>query len=189
MQELAGTTTGYAVFDAVFSDAGGGFQEGAAAVAELNPVDGKVDIRAVTGGVIPDTEEVDGKFKAEEIKRLFKYGVVLICGAGGFLKKHRKGLIEDFRNKVGFCAVDGAFTGGEDLVEVFDKAEPLLKGAVGEGDFEIPDRSTAFMSAQDADAEGAPGVLDEVGETSVVCFVVFGLLTSFFEGLVEDELI
>lgn len=88
-----------------------------------------------------------------------------------------------------FGPINGAFARGEDLVEVFEEAEPLFERAVGEGDFEISDRSASFMSAQDADAEGAAGVLDKVGETSVESLVVFGLLAAFFESLIEDELI
>lgn len=72
VQEFAGAAKGHAVFDAVFSDAGGGFEEGAAAVSELDPVNREVNIGTVAGGVIPDAEEVDGKFKAEEIDRSFK---------------------------------------------------------------------------------------------------------------------
>lgn len=105
------------------------------------------------------------------------------------MEKHREGLVENFRSEMAFGSVDGAFAGGEDLVEIFDEAEPLFKGAVGEGDFEISNRSTTFMSTQDTDAKGAPGMLDELGETSVKGFVVFSLLASVFKSRLEDELI
>lgn len=65
VQEFVGTAFGHAVDDAVLSDAARGFDEGAAAVPELHPIDGEVDVRAVTGGVIPHAEKVDGDFKSE----------------------------------------------------------------------------------------------------------------------------
>lgn len=189
VQEFVGTAFGHAVDDAVLSDAARGFGEGAAAVPELYPVDREVNVGAVTGGVIPHTEKVYGNFKSEQVDGVFKYGIVLLWSGGGLLEKHREGLIQNFRSEVAFGSVDGAFAGGEDLVEILDEAEPLFKGAVGEGDFEISNRSTAFVSAQDTDAKGAPGVLDELGQTSVEGFVVFSLLASVFKSCVEDELI
>lgn len=180
---------GHAVFDAVFADARGGFEKGSAAVAELDPVDGEVDVGTVAGGVIPDTEEIDGKFKAKEVDGLFNYGIVMIGSGGGFLKKHGEGFVEDFRAEVILGPVDGAFAGSKDLIEVFEKAEPLFERAVGKGDFEIPYRSASLVSPQDSNAPGAAGVLDEVVEASVEVLVVFSLLAALFENLIEDEVI
>ena len=78
VEEFVGSTTEHAVFDAVFTDAADGLEKSAAAVTELNPIDGEVDVGAVAGGIIPDTEEIDGCFKAEEVECAFKYGIVLI---------------------------------------------------------------------------------------------------------------
>ena len=49
-----------------------------AGVAELNPIDRAVDVGAVAGGIIPDTEKIDGCFKAEQVERSFNYGIVMI---------------------------------------------------------------------------------------------------------------
>jgi len=189
VKEFVGTAFGHAVFDAVFSDAAGSLEKGAAAVAELDPVDGKMDVGAVAGGVIPDAVEVGGIFKSEEVDGFFKYGIVLIWSGGGFLKKHGEGPIQDFCAEVILGPVDGAFAGGLDLVEVFEEAEPLFERAVGEGDFEIASRSASLVSPQDSDAEGAAGVLDEAVEASVEGLVVFSLLAALFENLIENEVI
>ena len=78
VEEFVGSTSGHAVFDAVFADAADSLEKGAAAVAELNPIDREVDVGAVAGGIIPDTEKIDGCFKAEQVECSFKYGIVMI---------------------------------------------------------------------------------------------------------------
>jgi len=70
-EEFVGSTTGHAFFYAVFADAVNCLEKGAAAVTELNPIDGEVDVGAMAGGVIPDVEEVDGGFKAKEVECSF----------------------------------------------------------------------------------------------------------------------
>lgn len=136
VEEFVGAVFGHAVFDAVFADAADGFEKAAAAVAELNPIDRKMDVRAVAGGIIPDAEKIDGHFKAEEVERSFKYGIVLIWGGSGFLKKHREGLIDGLGTEGFFGPIHGAFTGCLDLIEVFEEAEPLLQRTISEGDFQ-----------------------------------------------------
>lgn len=181
VEELVRSTTRHAVFDAVFANATDRLEKGAAAVTELNPVDGKVDVGAVAGGVIPDTEEVDGCFIAEEVECSFKYGIVLIWSGSGFLEKHREGFVEGVGAEDVFGPVHRAFAGCLDLVEVFKKAEPLLQRAVSEGDFQSSDRSASFVCSQDANAKSAAGVVDKCPQTFLKGIVVLGLPTTFFE--------
>ena len=189
VEEFVGSTTGHAVFDAVFADAVDSLEKGAAAVAELNPIDGEVDVGAVAGGIIPDTEEVDGYFKAKEVECSFKSGIVLIWSGSGFLKKHREGFIEGFRTEDVFGAVHRTFAGSLDLVEVFEEAEPLLQRTVTKGDFQSADWCASFVCTQDADAKGAAGVVDKWAQTFLEGIVVFGLPRAFLKSFVEDEVV
>ena len=54
VEEFCRAAFWHAIFYPVVADACDGFEEGAAAVRELDPVDGEVDIWTVTGGIIPD---------------------------------------------------------------------------------------------------------------------------------------
>ena len=179
----------HAVFDAVPPDAGGGFEQGAAAVAELHPVDGEVDVGAVAGAVVPGGGEVGGDLEAEEVDGLFAQLVVAVGGGGGFLEQRREGPVEDLGRDPFFGAVDGAFAGRLDLVEIFQEAEPLLERAVGERDFEGAHGGAPLVGAQDADAQCAAGVADKCGEPSVEGGVVPGLAAALGDGGVEDHVV
>ena len=179
----------HTVFYAMLADAADGLEQGATAVAELNPVDWEVDVGAVAGGVIPDAEKVDWDFKTEEVDRLLKYGVVLIWSGGGLLQKHGEGLVE------GVCAeeilgpINGAFPGSFDLVKIFKEAKPLFQGAVGEGDFQSAHGRASFVGPEDADAKGAPGVVDKCAKAPLKGVVIGSLLATLFKGLAEDEVV
>lgn len=188
-KEFVRAAFGHAVLDAVFADAAGGFEQGPTAVAELNPVDGEMNVRAVAGGVIPDVVEIDRDFKAEEVDGTFKYGGFLSRSRGGFLEKHGEGFVENVRADVIFCPVHGAFAGGQEVVEVLEKAEPLLQRAVREGDFEVANGCPSFVRAKDADAKSTAGVTDELVEPAVKGLVVFSELTTPLESFVEDEVV
>ena len=105
------------------------------------------------------------------------------------MKKHGGGFVEDVCADVILGPVHGAFAGGQEFVEVFDKAEPLLQRAVCEGDFEVANGCPSFVRAQDADAKSTAGVSDELVESSVKGLVVFCELTTLLESFVEDEMV
>jgi len=105
------------------------------------------------------------------------------------LEKHGEGTVEKFGGEEFFRTVDGAFTGGFDLVKVSDEAKPLFEWAVGEGDFEVAYGGICFVRAEDADAKGTAGMLDEGGETTLEISWGGGGFTAFLKKFVQDKTI
>jgi len=69
------------------------------------------------------------------------------------------------------------------------KQKPLFEWAVGEGDFEVAYGGICFVRAEDADAKGTAGMLDEGGETTLEISWGGGGFTAFLKKFVQDKTI
>ena len=59
----------------MFANATDSLEKSAAAVAELNPIDGEVDVGAVAGGIIPDAADVIDKWPQTLLEGIVVFGL------------------------------------------------------------------------------------------------------------------
>ena len=72
---------------------------------------------------------------------------------------------------------------------MIDKAEPLIKGAVGKFDFQLAHGGGAKVGTQEANAKSGAHVSDEMFEAAVGILAFGGVSAALFDDRLEDQVV